>query len=189
MNQLLIILITGSIAACSSTTVLKPNTGAPQIEMKSFVKEHWSETEKANAAIVVDFVNHIMNRHDFAYIRKKYGSNKYVQHNRNAPDGIEGVIAFVSGVSKDYPDFSYDVKQIIVDNDLVMFHSHATLKKSHRGDDSSGLNIKDTWRIKDGEIVEHWDAIQPMDFTMRLLVLMEGGSVKNQNGVYRSQKK
>ena len=189
MNKLLVILVLGIFGACSSAPNLKPNEEAPPIDAAVFMKDHWTETERANAAIVVDFVYNIMNRHDFDYIRGQYGDNPYVQHNRNAPDGIEGVITFVGGVTKDYPDFSYDVKHIVVDDDLVMLHSHATIEKAHRGDDSRGLNIKDTWRLENGKLVEHWDAVQAMDLSMRLLFLMQGGEVNNSNGVYDTTKK
>ena len=97
---------------------------------------------------------------------------------------MEGVIKTVQGFTKRYPDYTYDVKKIFVDGDYVIFHSHATVKKKDRGDDTRGLNIVDYWKIKDGEIVEHWDAIQPLDFGMRLFVLFNGGKIRNANGVY-----
>ena len=84
----------------------------------------------------------------------------------------------------DYPEYSYDVKHIYADGDHVVFHSHATLKKEDRGNDRKGMNIIDTWRIEDGRIVEHWDAIQPLDRGMRLFVLLNGGNIRNSNGVF-----
>ncbi|MCG7908623.1 MAG: polyketide cyclase, partial [Candidatus Thiodiazotropha taylori] len=62
--------------------------------------------------------------------------------------------------------------------------SHATLKEKHRGDDSQGLNIVDTWKLEDGRLVEHWDAIQGIDLSMRLYGLFFGGKVRNANGVF-----
>ena len=147
-------------------------------------KENWSDQESENVRLVVDFVQHLMNNHDFDYIMEKYGDIPYVQHNRNIPDSINGIVGFVKQFSDRFPDFSYDVKYILADGDYVMFHSHATTNKKHRGDDKKGLNIKDTWKVKDGKIVEHWDAIQAIDSFMRLYALFTGGAIRNPNGVF-----
>ncbi len=46
------------------------------------------------------------------------------------------------------------------------------------------MNIIDTWRIEDGRIVEHWDSIQALDFSMRVYSLISGGDIANSNGVF-----
>ena len=94
------------------------------------------------------------------------------------------LVEFVADFAKRVPDYTYDVKRMLVDDDYVTFHSHATIRKAHRGNDKKGLNIIDTWRIKDGTIVEHWDAIQPLDAFMRFYVLLSGGRIRNNNGVF-----
>ena len=98
--------------------------------------------------------------------------------------GIDGLVGVVEAFAKRYPDYCYDVKRIIVDGDHVVFHSHATMKKADRGNDKKGLNITDTWKLRDGQIVEHWDSIQPIDGFMRLYVLLTGGKIRNPNGVF-----
>lgn len=157
---------------------------SPRIALSNLVKAHWSEQDKANASKVVEFVQLMMNDHDFSIIRQKYSSNSYTQHNRNIADGIEGVIATVSALVKQSPEFSYDVKHIFVDGEHVILHSHATLKAAHRGDDTQGFNIVDTWKVVDGQLTEHWDAIQGISFSMRLYSLLTGGKVRNSNGVF-----
>ena len=64
----------------------------------------------------------------------------------------------------------------------MIFHSHATLEAKHRGDDRKGFDIIARWRIADGQVVEHWDAIQPIDRFGRISVLMTGGTIRNANG-------
>jgi len=155
-----------------------------QINLESLKKENWSNQELENVKLIVDFVQHLMNNHDFDYIMKKYDNAAYIQHNRNIPDGIHGVVGFVKQFAEKFPEFTYDVKHILADGDYVMFHSHATTKKKHRGDDKKGLNIKDTWKIKDGKIVEHWDALQAIDGFMRFYALLTGGTIRNTNGVF-----
>mgnify|MGYP001802614984 CR=1 FL=1 len=137
-----------------------------------------------NATAFVDFVQHLINNHDFDYILEKYGDNPYVQHNRNIPDGIAGLVDFVGKFAKRYPEYAYDVKHILVDGEYVTFHSHATVKQAHRGDELMGLNIKDTWRVVNGQVVEHWDAIQPLGTSMRALALVAGGRTRNSNTIF-----
>lgn len=154
------------------------------VEIDSLRSNGWTEQEQQNVALIADFVQHIMIDHDFDYIKSQFGHNNYTQHNRSMTEGIHGVVETVSNLTKRYPDYTYDVKHIYADGDFVTFHSHVTLNKSDRGNDKKGLNIMDIWRVKDGHIVEHWDAVQPLDMTMRFFVLMNGGAVRNENGVF-----
>lgn len=157
---------------------------SPQIDLQSFKKAHWSLNDKKNVEAVLEFVQLIMNDHNFEEIRRRYTGKPYKQHNRNIADGIEGVIKTVSDLVKNTPEFSYDVKHIYVDGQYVILHSHATLKIAHRGNDSQGMNIIDIWKVIDGTLVEHWDAVQGVSFSMRLYGLVVGGKVRNSNGVF-----
>ena len=154
------------------------------INGEKLVQKHWSTKEQENVELVIDFVQHIMNDHDYSYVREQFKESSYTQHNRNMIDGVEGVVSFNEDFTKRFPDFTYDVKKIMVDGDLVIFHSHSTIKEKDRGNDKKGMNIIDIWQIKDGQIAEHWDSIQPLDWFMRLYVLLAGGSIKNTNGVF-----
>lgn len=154
------------------------------IDFESLKKSSWSAQEEANARLITDFVQHLMNYHDFEYVENTYGNDEYVQHNRGIAPGIPGLIETLSGIVKDFPDYTYDVKHIYADGDYVIFHSHATMKKEHRGGEEYGFNIHDTWKIKDGKIVEHWDSLQPIDMRMRFLMLLTGGEIANENGIF-----
>ena len=162
----------------------KDGMETPQVDLAALSKSHWTSKELKNVELIADFVQKLMNDHDFDYVMARYANSSYVQHNRNIPDGIEGLVGVVRDFAKRFPDYCYDVKQIIADGDHVVFHSHATMKKADRGNDRKGLNITDNWRLRDGEIVEHWDSIQPIDGAMRLFVLLNGGKIRNSNGVF-----
>ena len=155
-----------------------------RINLGSLRKGTWTEEEYENAKVIVDFVQHIMNDHDFDYVRKKYGSHRYKQHNQSMVDGLEGVLDVVSGFAKRYPDYTYDVKHMYVDGAFVTIHSHATNNKKHWGNPQKGLNIMDTWKVENGEILEHWDAVQPIHGAMRFLFWMIGGKFKNRNSYF-----
>ena len=155
-----------------------------KINLAKLEKAHWNDKDREQAALVINFVQLLMNDHDFDEILRLYKGLPYVQHNRNIGDNIEGVIKSIRELVKHAPEFSYDVKHVYVDGNHVILHSHVTLKAKHRGNDNQGFNIIDTWRIENGKLVEHWDAIQPINLSMRMYSLVTGGKVRNQNGVF-----
>ena len=156
----------------------------PVIDLSDHQQEHWTKQEADNAALVVDFFQHLMNAHDFEYILRRFGGNTYIQHNRAIPDGMDGLVGYVKTVVKRFPDYAFDVKRIIATQDFVILHSHATLKAAHRGNEARGFIITDTFRLENGELREHWDAIQPIDLMTRLLILLTGGTVANDNPTF-----
>lgn len=154
------------------------------VELTALKKPNWTAEELNNATLVADFVQKIMNEHDFEYVERTFGGSPYKQHNRSMTDGISGVVQSVKKLVKQSPAYTYDVKHISVDGDLVHFHSHVTLNEKHRGNPDYGFNIMDTWRIEEGNLVEHWDAIQPINGLMRLYAWMVGGKVANDNTLF-----
>lgn len=176
ITYLLLLLASVSLWAKASDTV--------EIDLAAMQKAHWSEQELNNVKTITDFVQNLMNNHNFEYVLKHYNDSVYVQHNRNIPDKVIGLVGFLTEFVEDYPEYSYDVKHIYVDGDHVIFHSHATLKKEDRGNDQKGMNIIDTWRLENGRIVEHWDSIQALDGFMRFYSLLSGGDIRNENGVF-----
>ncbi len=155
-----------------------------QINYKSFEKPHWSDLEKENVKLLIGFVQALMNDHDFDKVRSDYNNSFYKQHNRGIPDGMENLIKYVGDFVKRYPDYCYDVKHIHADGDHVIFHSHISTKKKDRGNESKGINVMDSWRVENGQIVEHWDSLQAIDGPTRFLFLLIGGKIANQNGLF-----
>ena len=160
-------------------------TPTPQLRIEDFHKDHWTTEERANAALVLDFFQILMNDHDFDGTLTRHGDSPYVQHNRAIPDGIAGLVGYVKSLVRRFPDYAFDVKRVIASGDLVVLHSHATFKAAHRGNESKGFIITDTFRLEDGRLAEHWDAIQPIDFMTRLLILIIGGTTANNNPTFQ----
>ena len=156
----------------------------PQVNLAALKQDHWSELELANATLLADFIQHLMNEHDFAYVLQNFDASAYTQHNRSIPDGLPALVDFVKDFARKFPEYSYDVKRINVDGDFVIFHSHVTIKAAHRGNDSKGLIITDTWKVIDGKIANHWDSIQPIDAFMRFYALLTGGKLRNSNSTF-----
>ncbi|WP_369986258.1 nuclear transport factor 2 family protein [Thalassolituus sp.] len=177
-------IIVSTLFLLASITASAQNSEPLTVDLQSLKKDGWSEQELANVTLVTDFVQNLMNNHNFDYVLERYNDDSYVQHNRNLPNKITGLVGFLAEFVQDYPDYTYDVKHIYADGDYVIFHSHATLQKDDRGNDQKGMNIIDTWRIEDGKIVEHWDSIQALDTFMRFYSLISGGDIQNSNGVF-----
>ena len=155
-----------------------------KIDINTLKKDNWSEQELNNVELVLDFVQHLMNDHDFDYVMDKFDKGAYIQHNRSMPNGVAGVVEYVRSFVKRFPDFTYDVKHVYADGNYVIVHSHSTANKKDRGNTQKGLNIKDTWKVENGQLVEHWDAIQPIDGFMRFYALVAGGGSKNSNTLF-----
>lgn len=156
----------------------------PTIDLDQHLQDHWEPQERENVAVVVDFFQHLMNEHDFEYTLEKYGGGSYTQHNRAIPNEISGLVGYVKDMTKRFPEYSFDVKRIYADGEFVVLHSHTTLKAKHRGNEKKGFIITDTFRLKNGQLAEHWDAIQPIDRFSRILFLLTGGAIGNENPTF-----
>ena len=156
----------------------------PKIEIDKHLQQNWTEEETKNVKVVVDFFQHLMNKHDFDYTLKNYGEGTYTQHNRAIPNEMSGLIGYVKTLTKRFPEYSFDVKRIFADGDFVILHSHTTMRANHRGNEKKGFIITDTFKLEDGKLREHWDAIQPIDLFSRFLFLMTGGSIGNNNPTF-----
>ncbi|MDO5614951.1 MAG: ester cyclase [Cruoricaptor ignavus] len=159
-------------------------TTVPTINVISLLQEHWTQQETENVKVIVDFFQKLMNEHNFDYTLKTFGSGSYIQHNRAIPNDIEGLVKFIKTMVKRFPEYSYDVKKIFADGDYVILHSHVTVKAKHRGNEKKGFIITDTFRLKNGKLAEHWDAMQPIDFFSRFLMLITGGFIGNNNPTF-----
>ena len=156
----------------------------PSIDKKLLESKAWTDNEAQNVRKIAEFIQLLMNEHKFEEVINRFDNNLYTQHNRNIPDGLKNLVKYVEGLTKKFPEYSYDVKRITADGDFVVFHSHATVKARHRGNDKKGFNIIDTWKLQGGNISQHWDAIQALDPFMRMYAWVTGGRIKNDNGVF-----
>ena len=109
---------------------------------------------EANKKIVQDFYDLLINKKDFR-AASKYIGNRYVQHNPLVAEGPEGLKAFVDFLKSDYPDARSEIKRIFADGDYVIIHVHSV-----RIPNTRGRAIFDLFKLENGKIVEHWDAIQ-----------------------------
>ena len=114
------------------------------------------EREEANKKAVVEFYEKAINQKDFEAAAPYFGP-RYVQHNPNAPDGIEGFKAFLGFLREKFPQSRSEIKRVLADGDYVILHVHAVRTPGERGS-----AIIDVFKLENGKIVEHWDVVQPI---------------------------
>lgn len=113
-----------------------------------------AEQEAANKAAVLAFYEKGLNQKD-ADAALKYVGDRYVQHNPNAADGPEGFRKFIAFLRDKFPQSHSEIKRVFTDGDYVILHVHAVRQPGERGS-----AIIDIFRLEQGKIVEHWDAVQ-----------------------------
>lgn len=115
--------------------------------------------EEANRKVVLDFYEKGLNQKDADAAIALMG-NRYVQHNPNAADGPEGFRKFIGFLKEKFPNSKSEIKRSFVDGDYVILHVHAVREPGTRGS-----AIVDIFKLENGRIVEHWDAVQPIPET------------------------
>lgn len=110
--------------------------------------------EEANRQAVINFYEKGLNQKD-ADAALEYVGDQYIQHNPFAADGPEGFKGFIAYLKKNYPQSHSEIKRSFVDGDYVILHVHSVRTPGERGN-----AIVDIFRLENGKIVEHWDAVQ-----------------------------
>jgi predicted SnoaL-like aldol condensation-catalyzing enzyme len=77
----------------------------------------------------------------------------YKQHSSMAADGPEALRGLVAGLRE---GFRYEGARVIADGDLVALHG------TYYGFGPEPLVAFDLFRVNDGKLTEHWDALTPM---------------------------
>lgn len=89
-------------------------------------------------------------------------SDEYVQRNPNAKSGRDAVVYYFTQVLKVQPrpipeKLSMKIVAVMAKGDLVTVLYPRTVKDAQAPGGTYSTTWFDTWRIKDGKAVEHWD--------------------------------
>lgn len=150
MRKILMPVLAASITLAACAGVLAQTSG--------------SETETSRTAIT-DYANLLMvaGLPDEAF--RRYFGRDLIQHDPWIGDGNGGDQAFLEERREADPE-QYDateqyvnvVHNILADGDLVAIKSHVFTSA-----EDQGRIFVDIWRVENGQFVEHWDVIQPID--------------------------
>lgn len=116
--------------------------------------EDLDKTEE-NRALVQRFLDEILvgggqNFTDFI------STETYIQHNPLVGDGLEGFGAFVASLAAEGKSMVYKYNhKVLAQGNFVVAYSLAQI-----GDED--FAVFDLFRVEDGLIVEHWDAMEPL---------------------------
>ncbi len=112
-----------------------------------------------NRKIVEEFARLFYSERNVKQAFERYVVRDYIQHNPGIADSRDAAVAVLA------PMFSeagreFRIHKILVDGDMAVIHVHAIPKSG-----AKGASVFDMYRLRDGKIVEHWDAIQPVPET------------------------
>ena len=121
---------------------------------------------EANKRLVLDMWHEVIDgRHIDA--ARKYIAADYVQHSPGVPNGVEALIDFLH---TEFPDSepldpgSYPLTKfefVLAEGDLVQLMFRRELPGREDPAETVPVWWFDTYRVREGMIVEHWDSIHP----------------------------
>ena len=130
-------------------------------------------TPEKNKEVVELLYTMVFRGHDFSRL-DEIMRDDYIQHNEDVAGGKEGFRQFFEQTFKSIPDFSYTMKKIVADGDIVMMYSSTT--GTHTGEwignpatgNKLNFDVVDIFRIQDGKIAEHWDVADTLKLFQQL---------------------
>lgn len=114
-------------------------------------------TTNPKGSAAKDFLDMIVNKRMVKEAFAKYVGTKYIQHNPQVPDGVDGAIAGLGGMLQAMPAVKIEFKRVLADGDYAVVHHHLKPTPEDRG-----TAIIDIFRFEGDKIVEHWDVLQPV---------------------------
>jgi predicted SnoaL-like aldol condensation-catalyzing enzyme len=113
--------------------------------------------DNPNRRIAIDFLHKALIEGKPEEAARLYLAPDFKQHNPLVADGPKALANSIAEVVKANPQATWEVKRTIAEGDLVVVHGHRRFNPEDRG--AAVVNI---FRIKDGKIVEQWNASQPV---------------------------
>jgi predicted SnoaL-like aldol condensation-catalyzing enzyme len=113
----------------------------------------YTEREQKNLELVEGMLANVLGPLDSAHVDHFFRPD-YIQHSPMADDGSAALKAFLDWAKDASPHYVHDVKRIIVDGDYVVVHAHTI-----REPGTLGFAVIDIFRVQNGLIAEHWDAL------------------------------
>lgn len=97
-----------------------------------------------------------------------------IEHQQGLPQGREGLKRVIRSLRHSFPDLSYEVVQMVADEDKVWghFRSKGTNEGPFMGQPPTGkameIDVIDIARFEEGKIVEHWGVPDRLGLLLQL---------------------
>lgn len=117
-----------------------------------------------NLTLLSNFAGEVFVNKDLSNL-DAYMKDDYIQHNPAVAQGSEGFKAFFADWFTAIPDFNYELKNIIANDDFVWVYGtySGTHENEWLGIPPTQAKYKfdaiDIFRIEDGKLAEHWDVM------------------------------
>ncbi|MGH8702105.1 MAG: nuclear transport factor 2 family protein, partial [Burkholderiales bacterium] len=112
------------------------------------------DSTEENKALVREFLVEVLRDGNLERIGDYLSTESYTQHSPKVADGIAGTVAFIKAQAEQGGAIRYDeVFKVIGQGNFVV-----SLSKVSMGE--KNLAVFDLFRLANGKIVEHWDAIE-----------------------------
>jgi len=105
-----------------------------------------------NKSVVLSAAGELFGNQDPSAVDRWVAAD-YRQHSALAADGPEALRELVAGLPS---GFRYDLARVLADGDLVALHG------TYYGFGPDPLVAFDIFRVQDGKLAEHWDALTPV---------------------------
>lgn len=138
--------------------VTPPNpSGRTQFDGETDITD--KEKTAENKKIVETFIDEVLLNGKMDNLTTLVNPNKYIQHNSAVADGLDGLGAALKYFAENDMVMIYDkVHKILGEGNFVLSMSEGKFGKAP-GDH---VAYYDLFRLENGQIVEHWDVIQPI---------------------------
>lgn len=113
------------------------------------------EQNHSNKAIVAEFYQQVIGQRDLATVHKIIAED-YIQHNPLVKTGKAGLLETLEFLKNLPPSDTTPKMLLIGEDDFVVTHFKLVFAGQHQV-------VTDLFRLYNGQIVEHWDAIQIVD--------------------------
>ncbi|MEL6640447.1 MAG: nuclear transport factor 2 family protein [Pseudomonadota bacterium] len=110
----------------------------------------------ANKAVIEEFITKVLINGEEVDFTQYVNPEKYLQHNPQVADGLDGLGAFLQSLAEQNVAFYYTATPIVVaEGNFVFAASEGVFGETPTA-------YFDLFRLEEGRIVEHWDVIADM---------------------------
>lgn len=114
------------------------------------------EKTEANKQVVKDLLEKVFMNGEMDKVATYINPTKYIQHNPNVPDGLDGLGKAMQMMAKQSMTMEYHtIHKVLAEGNFVL-----TMSEGKLGGNPTAYY--DLFRLENGQIVEHWDVIAPI---------------------------